>query len=550
MKKIILRFSVAIFALIFISLSVNAQYRTNTFAITNARIVTVSGNPIEKGTIVIRDGLIEAVGANVQVPADARTIDGSGLTIYPGFFDASSNLGIPASAPRPGGQGQAAQAQTQASSSNYPDGLQPENTVFDQLRAGEDQFETQRNTGITTVLTVSSVGIFNGQSAVINLAGDSVPAMVIRTPFAQHITYTTLGGGQYPTSLMGTFSAMRQMFLDAQRLVEMQKLYAANPRGMRRPDADASLQALIPLLNGAMPVVFNANTEREIIRSLDFAREFNLKPIISGGQEAWRVADRLKAQNVPVLLSLNFPERTTAAAPDADPEPLELLRLRVEVPKNAARLKQAGVKFAFQSGGIRNLSRDFLGNAGKTVQNGLPKDDAVRALTLSAAEILGVENRLGSIETGKIANLVVVRGDVFDTNKRIMHVFVDGKHFEQKEPATPPRPATPGTVTPGATLNVGGTYQISIEIPGQSMSGTLILVQQAASLTGSMQTMLGTTPIKDGKVTADGFSFASTVEFQGQTFDVFVTAKVTGNQIEGTLTSPQGAIPFTGTKTP
>src|SRR5687768_2946129 len=125
MKKIILRFSVAIFALIFISLSVNAQqYRTDVFAITNARIVTVSGAAIEKGTVVIRDGLIEAVGANVRIPADAKTIDGAGLTIYPGFFDASSNLGIPVTPPRPpGGQGQA-QTQTVASNSNYPEGLQ------------------------------------------------------------------------------------------------------------------------------------------------------------------------------------------------------------------------------------------------------------------------------------------------------------------------------------------------------------------------------------------------------------------------------------------
>lgn len=549
MKKIILRFSVAIFALIFISLSVNAQYRTDVFAITNARIVTVSGAAIEKGTVVIRDGLIEAVGANARIPADAKTIDGAGLTIYPGFFDASSNLGIPVTPPRPpGGQGQA-QTQTVASNSNYPEGLQPETKVFDQLKAGEDQFEAQRNTGITTALTVGSDGIFNGQSAVINLAGDSVPAMIVRTPFAQHVTFTTVRGGQYPGSLLGTFSAMRQMFLDAQRLIELQKLYAANPRGMRRPDADASLQALIPLLTGTMPVVFNANTEREIVRALDFAKEFNLKPIISGGMEAWRVAARLKQENVPVLLSLNFPERTTAEAKDADPEPLELLRLRVEVPKNAARLKQAGVKFAFQSGGIRNLSRDFLGNAGKSVQDGFSKDDAVRALTLGAAEILGVENRLGSIEEGKIANLVVVRGDIFDSNKRILHVFVDGRHFEQKEPAAPPRPTTPGSAA-GTTLNVGGTYQITIEIPGQPMTGTLVLTQQTASLTGSLQTMLGTSPIKDGKVTADGFTFSSTVEFQGQTFDIFVNAKVTGNQVEGTLTSPQGAIPFTGTKTP
>lgn len=545
MKKIILRFSAAIFALIFISLSVNAQFRAETFAITNARIVTVSGKNIEKGTIVVRRGLIESVGENAKVPADAVVIDGSGLTIYPGFFDANSNYGIPAPAPRQVGQGQ---TQPSTSNSNYPEGLQPEEKAFDKLKAGEAQFETQRNTGITTALTVGNNGIFNGQSAVVNLAGDSVSGMVIRTPFAEHITFTTLRSGQYPTSLMGTFSAMRQMFLDAQRLQELQRMYAANPRGMKRPDADASLQALMPIVNGTLPIVFNADTEREIIRSLDLAKEFKLKAIIAGGRESGKVADRLKAQDVPVLLSLNFPERTTAEAKDSDPESLETLRLRVEVPKNAARLKQAGVKFAFQSDGMKNLSKDFLGNAKKATENGLSKEDALRAMTLSAAEILGVDKTLGSIEEGKIANLVVMRGDIFDKDKTITHVFVDGKLFEQKE--KPKTETKPGTGATGETPNISGTYAITIEIPGQPSQGTLILTQQTAILSGSLQTPFGTSNISDGKVTADGFSFSTKVEVQGQSLDIIVNGKVTGNQIEGTITTSQGAIPFSGTKNP
>ena len=297
-----------------------------------------------------------------------------------------------------------------------------------QLKAGEAQFETQRNAGFTTALTVPRDGIFNGQSALIDLAGDSVSGMIIKSPVAEHITFTTLRTGGYPVSLLGTFSALRQMFLDAQRLQTIQKMYDKDPRGMKRPENDRSLEALIPILNGEMPVVFNANNESEIIRALDFAREFNLKAIIAGGQEAGKVADRLKAQNVPVLLSLDFPKRTAAASTEADPEPIELLRLRAETPKTAARLKQAGVKFAFQSGGMKNIS-DFLTNANEAVKNGLSKTDAVRAMTLSSAEIFGVENRLGSIEKGKIANLVVSKGDIFDKSKVITQVFVDGKTF-------------------------------------------------------------------------------------------------------------------------
>src|SRR5688500_12830112 len=143
------------------------------------------------------------------------------------------------------------------------------------------------------------------------MARDAVSGMIVKSPAAQHVTFRTAGGGRYPTSLMGTFSALRQMLLDAQRLQEVKRMYAANPRGVKRPDADASLEALFPVLAGQMPVVFTANSEREIMRVLDLANEFKLKAIIAGGQEAGRpaVVERLKAQNVPVLLSLDFPKR-------------------------------------------------------------------------------------------------------------------------------------------------------------------------------------------------------------------------------------------------
>ena len=550
MKNTFLRFSIAVFAFAAFGSSTQAQTRSETLAITNARIVTVSGAAIERGTVVVRDGLIEAVGANLKAPADARIYDGSGLTVYPGLIDANTNLGLPATAPvAPRGQG-APPTAPPASNSNYPVGLQPEEAAIDELKAGEAQFETVRNAGFTTVLIVSKEGLFNGQSAIINLAGDSVAEMTIRPTFAEHFTFTTLRTGQYPTSLMGTFSAFRQMLLDAQRLQLMRQAYDKNPRGMKRPAADKSLEALFPILNQTMPIVFNANTEIEIIRAVDLAKEFNLNAIISGGQEAWKVSDRLKAANIPVLLSLNFPKRTATASPEADAESLDLLRLRAETPRTAAKLLSAGVKFAFQSGGMTNIG-DFSANASKAVENGLSQSAAIRAMTLSAAEIFGLDNRLGSIEAGKIANLTVSRGDILSKDKIITHVVIDGKMFEQKEkPKTPPAPRTGGATQQPATANVGGTYAISIEIPGQTTPATLILTQQGETLTGTIQGEFGSAPLKNGKITAEGFNFSATVEFGGQTIDLDASGRVTGNQISGTITTPQGAIPFSGAKTP
>src|SRR5215813_2210784 len=213
---------------------------TETYATTNARIVLVSAPAIEKGTIVIRDGLITAVSANAAVPADARVIDGAGLTVYPGLIDGNTSLGMPQASPSPaaargggGGGGQFGGGPAPMSSalnSTNPPGLQPEIQAADYVRPGGDQIDNARNAGITTALTAPRTGIFIGQSALIDLAGDSAQEMIVRSPVALHVGFTSLRG-VYPGSLMGVFSAIRQAFLDAQRYDEAQKIYARSPRG-------------------------------------------------------------------------------------------------------------------------------------------------------------------------------------------------------------------------------------------------------------------------------------------------------------------------------
>lgn len=537
---------------IVLCLTIQNKAQTNVYAIKNARIFTVSGPTIESGIVVIRNGLIESVGENVKIPADAIVIDGSGLTVYPGFFDTNTSFGLaarPSPTPTPTSPTlliqQASAQQQPVSTSNYPVGLRPEVDVIEQLRAGEGQFETQRNNGITTVVTVQRDGIFNGQSAIINLAGETVSAMIVKSPFAQHITFRTLSGGVYPTSLLGTFSALRQMFLDARRLQEWRRLYEANPRGIRRPENDKSLEALFPIIEGRMPVVFNANTEIEIIRALNLAKEFNLRAVIAGGQEAWKVADRLKAQNVPVLLSLNFPKRTAIASNEADPESLETLRFRAETLKCAGKLEKAGIRFAFQSGNIQNYA-DIWTNLNKAIENGLSKEAAVRALTLGAAEILGVADRLGSVEVGKIANLVLVKGDLFAKDRTFTHVFIDGKLFEIKQRQERPQ----STQTTGPT-NLSGVWNLTIEAMGQSLPATLNLNQQGSTLSGTLQTSFtGVSTIREGKVSGENFSFSLELNLGGNQVEITFIGRVAGNQINGSIQSQQGTFSFSGTRTP
>ena len=522
----------------------------DTYAITNARIVPVAGAEIARGGVVIRNGLIVAAGADVIAPADARIIDGTGLTIYPGLIDAHTNLGIPAAIapPRPAGGGAAAllAAQAQATpavsspNSTQPTGLQPEIRASDVIRPGGDQIEAARSNGVTAALTVPRDGIFIGQSAVINLAGETPQQMIVRSPVALHVGFTPLRGGGYPGSLLGVFSALRQMMLDAQRYREAQAIYEQNPRGVRRPDQDKSLEALLPVLARQVPVVMLAEREREIHRALDLAQEFNLRAIIAGGGEAWKAAERLKALNVPVLLTLNFPRRTTSSVPEAEPETLRVLRERVEMPKGAGRLAAAGVRFAFQSGGLTNMA-DFLNNAGKAVENGLAKDEALRALTIRAAEILGVENQLGTIEVGKIANLTVTRGDLFDKTRRITHVFIDGRPVDLK-PAT-----TGGAAAAGAT----GTWDLRVRFEGRPESSvTLTLRQEGERLSGAIQGDLGAAQIANASIGATGqIKFTAPITNATQTTEATFSGAVSGDEMSGTVQFTGGTPgSFTGSR--
>ena len=519
----------------------------DTYAITNARIIAVSGATIERGTIVFRNGLIVSIGANVTAPSDARVIDGTGLTVYPGLIDSYTNLALPEASPSPspgggGGGGffflqqTAAQPRPGGPNSSQPPGLQPETMVEEVIRTGGTDVDSARNAGFTTAITLPRTGIWMGQSALINLNGDTPQQMIVRSPVAMHVGFTPLRG-TYPGSLMGVFATLRQMMLDAQRYRDSLQIYDRSPRGVRRPDTDRSLAALVPVIEGRMPVVMLANTEREITRALDLATEFKLKLIIAGGREAGRLTDRLVKQNVPVLLSLNLPRRTTAAVPEADPEPLRVLRERVEAQQTAGKLAKAKVRFAFQSGSLPNAS-DIMVNANRTIENGLSTDDALRAFTIWPAEIFGVENQLGSIEVGKIANLTITRGDLFDRNSRITHVFIDGKPVDL-------RPAPAGAP---ARTNLTGAWTLAVNL-GEEKTASLSLRQEGDRLTGSIQGPLGAGEIANASV-GNEVRFTLVLNIDSQTKEATFAGAVasSGNEIRGAVTI-EGRAPGTFTAT-
>lgn len=437
-----IRLSIGALAIAIAGVTITRANVPHVFAIKGARIVTVAGAPISSGTVVVRNGLIEAVGADVAVPSTATVIDGAGLTVYPGLIDMGSATGVEVAAPTPPTFRTTAEAERFRRATNF----RPELDAASHLRADAPELARFANAGITSVLATPPIGIVKGQSALVNVVGPPERPQigdvgdyreglqVVRTPVALHIDYGGGGGrgGGYPVSLMGVVSFVRQGFIDAryQRAVQERYTKAANA-GSQRPNYDPSLNALQPALDGKLPVAFEANAAREILRVLDMAREFKLDPIVTGAGEANEVADELKTRNVRVIYNVNYPTRSRALPPDAD-EAISVLRARANAPKVPAALQKAGITFAFSSAGLRD-PRDFVRNVARAVREGLPADAALRALTADAAKIAGAGDRLGTVEKGRIANLLVTEGDIFDNAMKVKHVFVDGRMVHVEE---------------------------------------------------------------------------------------------------------------------
>lgn len=433
-------------------------------AIKDARVVTVSGADLPKATVLVRDGLIQDVGPNLAIPADAWVIDGTGLTVYPGFIDALSTWGLPGAA-APAARTAAGVAPTPAPppapapAAPQPSGIEPpprhgpedrpQNHSFeraaDMVTPSDTRIPAARAAGFTSAATFPNQGIFEGLGAMIDLAGERGRDMVVAQPIGQQILFRVSGFGRsgFPNSLMGNIAYVRQLYLDLNRYKEAQQMYEAHPAGNRRPQYDHDLEGLAESPRLLLP----ADEEQQIDRILNFGRELKQPFVLYGLHEAFERVDELKQANIPALISLKWPEKPKDSDPSEIPD-YRRLRIREQAPAVPGLLAKAGVEFAFYSDGV-DTAPDLKKALKKAIDSGLSHGDAIRALTLAPARIYGLADRLGSVEKGKIANLVVMKGDAFEDKTTVEYVFVDGTEFEpskdlQKPPANKdggPKPA-------------------------------------------------------------------------------------------------------------
>ncbi|MFL6227808.1 MAG: amidohydrolase family protein [Pyrinomonadaceae bacterium] len=391
-----------------------------TYAIRGAHVVTVSGADIENGTVVISNGKIAAVGANVSIPSGAHVIEGRGLSVYPGMIDLGTAMGLIEITE----QGAAGWVDTQETGE-----MNPNSKAFYAINPHSSHIAVTRVNGVTTVLSSPQGGLISGQSALINLLGSTAPEMALDRFAALVINYPRSGfggGGGFFFQPQGAAAGdaatqrdrqveqIRKVLRDAEAYGRALDATNADPK-LPHPDHDVVLESLVPFARGQKPVIFRVDRETDIRAAVRFAEEMKLKPIILGGDDAWKVAPFLKEHNVPVVLT------GTMDLPGREDDPYDL---RYE---SAAKVQAAGAQFAISTGDLAAVVRDLPYNAGMAASFGLPKAEALKAVTLYPAQIIGMGSQLGSIDVGKIANIVVTDGDLLEARTNIRHLFINGR---------------------------------------------------------------------------------------------------------------------------
>ena len=389
-----------------------------TWAIRNARIVPVSGAVIERGTVVISDGRISAVGASVTVPAGAQIIDASGLSVYPGMMDAGTSMGL----------SEISQGANATVDNSEVGSWNPNAMALWGFNPHSAHIGVTRVVGITHVVSRPTGSVIAGTAALMNMAGATAPEMAVNDRAAVVIQYPRAGGGGgfggfgggggggagAAARVAAQKDSLQNILADARAYARTLEAFAAN-NSLPRPKHDVVLAALVPLVNGSIPALMPADNAADIRESVAFAAAENLRAIIIGGRDAWQVTDLLKEHNVPVLLT------GVMSLPSSDDDPYDH---NFTLPK---KLRDAGVTFAITSGSGGAQARDLPYVAGMAASFGLDPQDALRAVTLWPAQIFGVGDRFGSIEVGKTANLVVTTGDILEARTDTRYLFIDGR---------------------------------------------------------------------------------------------------------------------------
>jgi len=497
------------------------KHTPDVHALTNLSIVVGPGRKIEKGTIIVRDGLIEAAGENVAIPADARVWNCAGMTAYAGLIDLSTDVGQ--IKPKSSQPGQQTPDQIRGSAHWNPQ-VHPEVSGAEQFLPDKETTEKFRGMGFTTLLTAPGKGIFHGSSALIDLGDGNANTLLVKDNVTQNISFSHGAWDDgYPNSLMGAIALIRQTFIDAEWYGNALKIYAKNP-AQERPEENESLAALESAASGKQTVIFETTDEQNILRAAKIAKEFSLSFWIRGNGYEYRRLDAVKKTEAPIILPVNFPDPPAVGTPEeALNVSLEEMRHWDFAPENPSRLRNSGVTIALTTATLKDVTK-FRSLVRVAIERGLNADDALASLTTVPASLLGMSKKFGTIEAGKAANFVLADGELFGEKTKIRETWVDGQRYEVKAPAA---------------AEARGSWHYTVRLASaMADTGSFVIDGEPDALSGTIKR--GTVSVKMISVALTGKSLA--LMFAGDSLGFAGVARLTGT-VEDSSMKGNGEFP-------
>ncbi|HET7273629.1 MAG TPA: amidohydrolase family protein [Longimicrobiaceae bacterium] len=534
------RAAILVLALCCVPAALRAQYMTApapaAYALEGVTIVEADGTRSENVTVVIRGAFIEEIGEGAAIPADALRLNGDSLTIYPGIVDASGAVDFEfpeLEVERDEVQSWAPRRKVQS--------FQPHLRVVDYMTATDSSLADLRNDGVVATAVHPDGDLMPGRGALL------VARMDVESPFAlvadpELGPVISLEGSSmrvYPYTLFGVIAFIRQAFEDAQRDGQIQAAFASDQTGMLPPGWDPDYEVLRDVLDGEVPAYFPVDGAADIRRVLGLADDYGFEPVILGGAEAWEIAAILAERDVPVFVSLDFPDPERWDPDDDSGEPLDAAaaaeRQRLEeIYANAGRLAAAGVDIALTSGGGEANIREGVR---KAIEYGLSEDAALAAVTITPAEHYGISH-IVQIEEGMPATFVVTDGPLFGEDSEVVYTFVEGKLERGPEPGEKGVSGEPGSVA--------GEWDIELSVGGEGAQAEMELTQEGNSFEGTLSGPFGESRIT-GTVSGTEVNFTMTLAGQGADFSG--TLSEDGSEMSGSGSSEFGRITFEATRT-
>lgn len=543
---------------------------TRTYAITNVNIIQAPGRKIEMGTVVVKNGLIVSVGKNVTIPADAEVIKADSMYVYAGFIDGLSRIGVakPKEEAASGGRpGMGERPKDPGNPKPEEAGITPYNEVRTSLDASEKSLEEFRNVGFTAAQVVPYGGMMPGSGAVILLGGKSADEMLLTNATSFYSELTPSRIRVYPATVMGVMAKYRELYRQASLSKSYESSYASNRSGIQRPGADRVLESLYPVIDKKIPVLFKVERVVDAQRVLTLQSDLGFSLVLAELKEGWDIVNKVKASNAKVFLSLDLPEDKNKKddkkgdkgkeEPKKEEKPAtgtleekQALEKRqaeftAKYTGQAATFHKAGVKFGFSAMNVKAGS--VQENLRRMISAGLPEDVALAALTTTPAEILGLSDRLGTVDNGKIANLLISDKPYFNEKAKVRYVFVEGNLYKQEVKDTPKKSDA------AAKSDIAGEWTMTTETPDGKEESKLVIKKDGSSYSGTVSSGRIGQGIQLDNVKIDGsaLTFQFTVDIGGQKLPIDVSVTVEGDTFKGTSALGEyGSFPTEGKKNP